>query len=275
MNAKASEVAVITPLEVLNNAVAKGVDPDQLAKLMELHERHEANEARKAFVVAMTGFREKAIVVYRNKQVKYGQTDYKHATLDAAVEAAAPALAEFGLSHRWETKQEKSAEGERVEVTCIITHELGHSESTTMQSYADTSGAKNAIQAIGSAVSYLERYTFLAATGLVTKDQDDDGRNAGKIVDQDSIEYMAAVREHWDTIVYIKDRIAAADHETPKSDEAEAILLQAGEAYDELGDEMKHFLWKAPTKGGIFTTHERAQLKEVGNIRARARMAAE
>jgi len=41
------------------------------------------------------------------------------------------------------------------------------------------SGNKNPIQAIASTVSYLERYTLLAITGLTTKDMDDDGKNAG------------------------------------------------------------------------------------------------
>jgi hypothetical protein len=40
----------------------------------------------------------------------------------------------------------------------------------------DASGSKNAIQAIGSTISYLERYTLLALTGLATHDMDDDGQ---------------------------------------------------------------------------------------------------
>ncbi len=58
---------------------------------------------------------------------------------------------------------------------CTITHELGHSESTSLTANPDISGSKNAIQAIGSTISYLERYTVLALTGLATKDMDDDG----------------------------------------------------------------------------------------------------
>jgi hypothetical protein len=47
----------------------------------------------------------------------------------------------------------------------------------------DTSGSKNPIQALGSAVSYLQRYTLLSLAGLATEDQDDDGATAEKKTD--------------------------------------------------------------------------------------------
>ena len=62
-------------------------------------------------------------------------------------------------------------------VTCKITHVKGHSEETTLSAPSDTSGSKNAIQAIGSTITYLERYTLLALTGLATSEMDDDGKS--------------------------------------------------------------------------------------------------
>jgi hypothetical protein len=59
-----------------------------------------------------------------------------------------------------------------------VTHELGHSAQTSLTAPPDASGSKNSIQAIGSTVSYLQRYTFMAITGLAAKDQDDDGQKA-------------------------------------------------------------------------------------------------
>ena len=44
----------------------------------------------------------------------------------------------------------------------------------------DDSGGKNPIQSIGSTITYLERYTILALTGLATKEQDDDGKSANQ-----------------------------------------------------------------------------------------------
>jgi hypothetical protein len=56
---------------------------------------------------------------------------------------------------------------------------LGHSEETTLSAPSDTTGSKNPIQAIGSTITYLERYTLLALTGLATYDQDDDAQSVG------------------------------------------------------------------------------------------------
>jgi hypothetical protein len=63
---------------------------------------------------------------------------------------------------------------------CAVTHVKGHVERCIMKALADESGGKNSIQAIGSAITYLQRYTLLAATGLTSADiDDDDGRAAG------------------------------------------------------------------------------------------------
>jgi hypothetical protein len=115
--------------------------------------------------------------------------------LAAVVDAVVASLSNHGLSHRWDTKQE----GNLITVTCIITHKLGHSERTPLSASPDTSGSKNGIQAIGSTVTYLQRYTLMAATGLAASDQDDDG-NAGRageptIDDKQSADLEALMEE--------------------------------------------------------------------------------
>lgn len=58
-------------------------------------------------------------------------------------------------------------------------HDMGHTEKRTLRAPRDDSGKKNFIQSMGSTISYLERYTLLAVTGLATHDMDDDGNAAG------------------------------------------------------------------------------------------------
>jgi hypothetical protein len=65
-----------------------------------------------------------------------------------------------------------------VKVTCILSHKDGHREETTLSGPFDHSGNKNAVQAIGSGVAYLQRYTLKAAVG-VAAGHDDDGRSSG------------------------------------------------------------------------------------------------
>jgi hypothetical protein len=93
-------------------------------------------------------------------------------------------LSKYGLSASWSVKQNGT-----ISVTCKITHIKGHFEETTLSAASDTSGSKNAIQAIGSTLTYLERYTLLALTGLATFDGDDDGQAA-------EVEYISDKERH-------------------------------------------------------------------------------
>ncbi len=174
------ETAVtLTPMDMLQIAVEKGADLDQLQKLMDLQERWEKNEAKKAYDAAMNAFKADPPDISKNKHVEFGRTIYDHATLDHVCEAINFALSKHGLSHRWAVDQGADDSGSWVKVDCIITHTLGHSETVFMKSPPDTSGSKNSIQAIASTVTYLQRYTLLAATGLAAKDSDDDGKASG------------------------------------------------------------------------------------------------
>jgi hypothetical protein len=164
------------PDALLSYAIQNGVDYEQLNRLLDLRERWEAVEARKAFNNALAAFKESPPEIKKNKHVFYESrkegvppTDYWHASLDHAVEMIAPALAKHGMGFRWDIVQE----GSLIKVTCVLTHRLGHQESVTLTSTPDQSGGKNSIQAIGSAVTYLQRYTLFAITGLAAGDDDD------------------------------------------------------------------------------------------------------
>lgn len=170
--------AVMTPMELLSIAIQKGADLAQMEKLMDLQERWERNEARKAFYAALAAFKAAPPTITKNKTVDFstskGRTTYDHATLDEVALKIGAALAPHGLSFRWEPSQ---AQG-RIRVTCYLQHVLGHTESVFLEGPADDSGNKNAIQQVGSTVTYLQRYTLLSITGMAVQDQDDDGRGS-------------------------------------------------------------------------------------------------
>lgn len=170
--------------DMLLMAMDRGYTPEQIAQFMDLRDRHEAREAEKAFNAAMADFKAQPPVIVKDKHVSFasqkGQTDYDHATHFSVTTAIAAALAAHGLSHSWKSEQRDG----KIIVTCTVKHRMGHSESTTMEAAYDASGGKNAIQSIGSAKTYLERYTLLGITGLSTQDQpDDDGGASGAAVE--------------------------------------------------------------------------------------------
>lgn len=164
-----------TPAALLELAVSQGADVDKLEKLMELQLRWETNEAKKSYHKAMAAFKQKPPVITKDKTVAYKNTMYKHASLENVTTTINKSLSDHGLSASWTTGQENGG----VSVTCIITHVAGHSESTTLSAMPDNSGAKNDIQQLGSSVTYLQRYTILALTGLATGETDNDGQTAG------------------------------------------------------------------------------------------------
>lgn len=152
---------------MLMAAVEKGASVEQLSQLFDLKLRVEANEARRAFVEAMSKFRAEAPTILKNAK---GHNERMYASLDNTTRTINPLLAKNGLSYGWVTEQH-----DNITVHCDITHIQGHSQRTSLSAGPDTSGSKNSIQAIGSTVTYLQRYTLLSALGLATGIQDDDG----------------------------------------------------------------------------------------------------
>ena len=65
----------------------------------------------------------------------------------------------------------------------------------------------------------------------------------------DLLDHMSAAREHWQSVSAIKEAIEQDD------------LPFACQLYAELGHEAQEALYKAPSKGGIFTTAERNYMR--------------
>lgn len=174
---KEDDLLPATQPDLIMTAIQNKYQPEFIEKMMALQERFEKNEARKAYHKAMAAFKANPPKIDKDKAVSFGQgkTSYTHASLANVTEKINMALSGHGLSASWKTEQTNGT----ITVTCSITHELGHSESTSLTASPDTSGSKNAIQAVGSTISYLQRYTILALTGLATSDMDDDAVSAG------------------------------------------------------------------------------------------------
>lgn len=179
-----ASAGAITPMDMLDRALASGRDLETIEKLMGLQERWEATQARKAFNEAFAAFKAEAVTVDRNRLITDGPLKNKrYAELVAFVDAATPALSKHGLSASWNiTKDDK----DWIEVTCTLEHVLGGKKHVAMGGAPDTGGAKNALQARVSTVTYLERTTFKAVCGLAEQGDDDDGRG-GKAEPQDFI----------------------------------------------------------------------------------------
>lgn len=168
-----SSSAVITPAAMIQQAITSGSGVEVMERLMAMQERYDAFQARKAFDDAMADLRKTLPRITKSREVDFtsakGRTNYRFEDLAEITELLSEPMSEVGLSFRWYTDNVQGG----VKVTCRITHRAGHYEETSLVGPLDASGNKNPLQAIGSAVSYLQRYTIKAAVGIAASHDDD------------------------------------------------------------------------------------------------------
>jgi hypothetical protein len=169
-----------TPGDILNRAVAEG-KIDLVERLIPLYERWEKGEARKAFETALAQARAEIKPIVKNRAVDFtspkGRTNYLYEDLAEIARAVDPIMGKNGISYRFRTHNPPN---EPITVACIVFGH-GHIEENSLSAGRDETGNKNSIQAIGSTVTYLQRYTLKAALGLAASN-DDDGQASGTSV---------------------------------------------------------------------------------------------
>ena len=130
----------------------------------------------------------------------------------------------------------------------------GHAEEVRGASTINkTSALENAeTSAVGRALA------FYGLAGTENASADEVAGAIKQQAAQELIEYNALVRDHWHTKAEVKNLL----HPQWGEFENQPNVTDARSALKEMGDDVYHSLWKAPTKGGIFTTVERTLLKE-------------
>ena len=195
-----------TPPMLLSQAIEKGLNIDQLERFINLQVQWEKREAEKSFRRAFALFQSKKPSLNKTDVAKIksekGEFSYNYNAISNIQKAVDPILSKYGLSYRWEQEQKDS----KIKVTCIVSHCDGHIEKTWIEAESDQSGAKNKIQAIGSTITYLKRYTLEGALGLASG-KDDDGKGSQKnntaklikaIKELDSVKNNSALKKVWD-----------------------------------------------------------------------------
>ena len=174
--AQASPVPVQSEAAAIFSMIERVASPpdvpiERIEQLFKLYTTMDAERARRSFNAAFAVMQPALPAIERRGQAH----NSKYARFEDIVAEIMPVLAAngFGLSFRVTESANKAI------VSCILAHKDGHSERTEYAFPYDGSGSKNAIQAIGSAVSYGKRYTMSALLGIATRDEDDDGKAAG------------------------------------------------------------------------------------------------
>lgn len=174
---------VTSIFQVLERAARDpNVDVDKMERLMAMAERAHDRSARVAYNAALAEMQPKLPVVNERGRIEVPAKDGKtgHSTPFAKWEdindAIRPMLAEYGFALSFRVGM---AQDGKIEVTGVLSHREGHSEQTMITLMHDSSGSKNAVQAVGSSTSYGKRYTAMALLNITTRGEDDDARLAG------------------------------------------------------------------------------------------------
>ena len=167
------------------------VDIDKLQRLVDMQERIVQRNAATAYAAALSAMQPDLPVIVERGRIDIGRgKPQSYALWEDINETIKPVLAKHGFSLSFRTGQEDG----KIIVTGILSHREGHSERTTMHLPTDTSGSKNAVQAVGSSTSYGKRYTAAALLNLTSRGEDDDGiagGSSGKITQEQLTDLIA------------------------------------------------------------------------------------
>lgn len=187
MATKPQEIAPLVPPadNSIVNIIARAasdpsVDVEKLQALLAMQERVVERQNKLAFDRAMVEAQSEIGPVARDADNEHTRSRY--ARLEAIDTAIRPIYTGHGFSVRFKTGTPTIPGA--VCVVCVVSHRDGHSEEFPLEAPPDNVGSKGTInkpgvQAYGSTVTYLRRYSTLMAFNVVlTNDPDDDDGEA-------------------------------------------------------------------------------------------------
>lgn len=153
---------------------------DVFERLLAARRSEEDREAERSFNAAISRAKGELSPVLKTNVVDFtskagSRTKYKYESFADVARVVDPVFARHGLSYRFSVGQQ----GKQVTVVCIVSHADGYSDKVRLEGEVDPgSTGMSMVQALGSALTYLQRYSLRAAIGLAAG-IDDDGRSAG------------------------------------------------------------------------------------------------
>jgi hypothetical protein len=182
-------------LEVISKAARDpNVDIDKMERLLQMQERVSARQAEQEFAASFAQMQPNLpYISARNAIVHNGREIAKYADWPSIARAIAPILCDhgFGLNFSFENTADS------VTVTARLKHIGGHTETNSVTLPSDKSGAKNQVQAVGSSLTYGQRYAGCPLVGVVIEGIDDDGHTAGGgAISDDQVAMLETLVQH-------------------------------------------------------------------------------
>lgn len=183
-----------TPIAIIANAIERGMDPDKLGKLIDMHERLEAMAAVKAYNRAMASAQAEMPVMLCDSFNK--QTSSKYISLEAMNKKAKPVYTKYGLSLSF--GEDATPLPNHCRTTCTVMHLDGHSKDFYLDLPLDGVGIKGnanmtAIHGRLSSDTYAEARLLKKIFNITVAEDgtDTDGNNS--FITPDQVEKLKAL----------------------------------------------------------------------------------
>lgn len=178
-----TEVAVLeprrelTPMDLLNSAILKGIDPEGIKTLSQVMLDMQGRQAEREFNVALSQFQSECPIVLKNKSIQFptkggGTFSAKYADMDNIMDTTRDLRAKYGFSFSFDREITET----HVQVICILRHAAGHQTRTPFLARIEKESKLSEAHAIAGATTFCERYAFRGALGITTGASDNDGK---------------------------------------------------------------------------------------------------
>jgi len=165
---------------IINRALDQGSPIEILEKLLTMRRELKKEFAKKEFDIAMVKFQANCPVIKKTKAgytKTNGEVVYRYAQLESIVDQVRGLLSDNGFSYSFKSTVDNN--NQEVTVTCFSKHELGHCEERPIiMPFVEKTGIMSAPQQVAATITYVKKYAFCDAFGIMTGDDDTDAVKA-------------------------------------------------------------------------------------------------
>jgi len=157
------------------------VNVDKMERLLNMQLTIMQKQAEMAYTTAMMRLQTKlpritknGLIAFTDKGGNERKTPYaRYEDIDKVIR---PLMLDEGFVIDFDTRWDKDG----ATIVGSITHDSGHKRSSEIRLPLDTSGSKNTLQAMGSTISYGQRYLVKMLLNLIFEGEDNDGADFNK-----------------------------------------------------------------------------------------------
>lgn len=171
----AEDAAILAMIE--RAARDPAVDMDKMKDLWAMRREMVEHRAKMAYTAAFAAMQPEIPCINEYGEItnKNGEVQSTYAEWEDINDVVKPIIARYGFALSFRINTSSAV----VKVVGVLKHIGGHFEEADIELAPDMTGSKNAVQGIGSSISYGQRYTakaLLNITSRAPQDRDNDGQ---------------------------------------------------------------------------------------------------